>query len=201
MTASPATVRAAAAALADAAPPMIDGEPVFAEPWEGRAYGLALDLVEQRGLEWSEFRDRLIVAIGEEPARPYYESWVVALERLASDQQLVTDHELAHERADMGSYRYDEDGVDIEVTPLAHDHLTLHAVLGSAVVAPTATQVELYRTFDGDRQLDCGVRSFDGAGQLIVRQPLPPDDWGPLRDRLLSFPATWPVEHRSSSHD
>jgi nitrile hydratase accessory protein len=187
MTARPATVRAAAAALDDAAPPMVDGEPVFAEPWEGRAYGLALDLVEQRGLDWSEFRDRLIVAIGEEPLRPYYESWVVALERLAGAHQLVSSDELTHERADMGSYRYEEDGVDIEVIPLAHDHRVLREALGDSAVSPTATQVELYRTFDGEATTDCGVRTFDVSGTMISRTQVSTAEWGRLRDRLLSF--------------
>ena len=40
---------------------------MFAAPWEGRAFGLALDLVEQRGLSWDAFRELLIEAIADEP--------------------------------------------------------------------------------------------------------------------------------------
>jgi nitrile hydratase accessory protein len=66
----------------DDAPPRDNGELVFTEPWEARAFGMAVVLVEERGLDWDEFRQRLIAQIAADPARPYYASWAAALEDL-----------------------------------------------------------------------------------------------------------------------
>lgn len=65
-----------------AAPPRENGELVFAEPWHARVFGLAVALVEARGLEWSEFQRHLIAQVEATPDRPYYESWALALEDL-----------------------------------------------------------------------------------------------------------------------
>jgi hypothetical protein len=65
-----------------AAPPRDNGELVFAAPWEGRVFGLAIETVRSLGLEWDAFRRVLVAAIAEDPARPYYESWLEALETL-----------------------------------------------------------------------------------------------------------------------
>jgi nitrile hydratase accessory protein len=186
MTASPATVRAAAE-LGAVAPPSVDGEPVFDEPWEGRAYGLALDLVERCGLPWSAFRDLLITAITECQPRPYYESWIVALERLTARLDLVDDADLARERAEVAAYRYDERGTDIEVVPLAHTIEILRSELGESVVGDAAAHVELFRVWESDAQRAWGVRCFDRFGDEIARRSLPHEQWEPLRDRLLSF--------------
>ncbi|MCY3957090.1 MAG: nitrile hydratase subunit beta [Chloroflexi bacterium] len=49
----------------DGALPRKNGELVFNEPWEGRAFGLAAALTENGVHDWSDFRDRLIeVAAG-----------------------------------------------------------------------------------------------------------------------------------------
>jgi len=72
------------------APPRSNGELVFAAPWEGRAFALAVAVVEHLALPWDAFRHRLIDAIAEEPDRPYYESWAVALERLVVGLDLTT---------------------------------------------------------------------------------------------------------------
>jgi nitrile hydratase accessory protein len=63
-----------------AAPPRANGELVFAAPWESRAFGLVLTLVEAGRLRYEDFRTRLIARIGEDPMRPYYEAWLAALE-------------------------------------------------------------------------------------------------------------------------
>ena len=70
--------------------PRDNGELVFAAPWEGRALALAVALVERLDLPWDAFRLRLIDAIAEEPDRPYYESWAVALESLVVGLGLAT---------------------------------------------------------------------------------------------------------------
>jgi nitrile hydratase accessory protein len=69
--------------------PRDNGELVFAAPWQGRALALAVTLVEHLGVPWDEFRDRLIAAIGDDPERPYYDSWAAALESLVVDLHLA----------------------------------------------------------------------------------------------------------------
>jgi hypothetical protein len=73
-----------------AALPMDNGELVFAAPWEGRAVALAIATVERLGVDWDEFRERLIGAIADDPERPYYESWATALEALLLAHGLTT---------------------------------------------------------------------------------------------------------------
>jgi hypothetical protein len=78
-----------------AALPRDNGELVFDAPWQGRVLAMALAVVEERGLEWDDFRRRLIVAIEADPARPYYESWTVALTDLVLDAGILTGDEVA----------------------------------------------------------------------------------------------------------
>ncbi len=80
--------------------PAANGELQFAAPWEGRAFGLAMALVDRLDLGWAEFRQLLVVAIADEPERPYYESWIAAVESLATDHGLV-DHAEVVARAEM----------------------------------------------------------------------------------------------------
>lgn len=62
--------------------PRRNGELVFDAPWEGRAFAMAVAAVDRLGLDWDEFRGRLMAEIASEPARPYYERWLAALEAL-----------------------------------------------------------------------------------------------------------------------
>lgn len=55
----------------------------FDEPWQARAFALAVVTVDRLGLPWDTFRARLKSAIAEQPQRPYWESWLAALEDLA----------------------------------------------------------------------------------------------------------------------
>jgi nitrile hydratase accessory protein len=73
-----------------AALPRDNGELAFSAPWEGRAVALAVALVDRLGLAWDDFRQQLITAIADDPARAYYESWAVALEHLVVEQGLAT---------------------------------------------------------------------------------------------------------------
>ncbi len=68
-----------------AAPPRSNGELVFDAPWQARVFGLAAAFVQTRFEGDREpFRQRLIAAIATDPERPYWESWVVALEDLVA---------------------------------------------------------------------------------------------------------------------
>ncbi|HEY3096162.1 MAG TPA: nitrile hydratase accessory protein [Acidimicrobiia bacterium] len=74
--------------------PRQNGELVFEAPWQGRMFGLALGVVRKLGLDWEEFRRRLIAAIDADPARQYYESWIAALDALVVDLGLASAEEL-----------------------------------------------------------------------------------------------------------
>ena len=73
---------AALSADGAAALPRRNGELAFDAPWQGRALAMAVLLVERRGLPWDHFRSLLIAAIADDPGRPYWDSWVAALDEL-----------------------------------------------------------------------------------------------------------------------
>lgn len=70
-----------------AAPPRSNGELVFAEPWESRAFGMAVSLYEAGAFTWPQFQAALIARIGAWESAPehnepynYYGLWLAALE-------------------------------------------------------------------------------------------------------------------------
>jgi len=90
-TSSLATVDGALGA--DAPLPRDNGELVFEEPWQGRALGMAVVVLDRLGIPWDEFRHHLVVAIaahgvpeGESPATAYYSAWLDALEALLAER-------------------------------------------------------------------------------------------------------------------
>ncbi len=65
--------------------PRRNGELVFDAPWESRAFGLAAAYLAASGQDWAAFRAHLKDAVAALPdSTPYYEAWVVALDRLLS---------------------------------------------------------------------------------------------------------------------
>ena len=100
-----------------AAPPRSNGELVFAEPWESRAFGLAMALHAGGVFEWEDFRAQLIVAVAEAEREPdaqeswsYYRCWLLALERVLADRGVVGSEELL-DRAR-----------ELDARPPGHDH-------------------------------------------------------------------------------
>ena len=93
-----------------AAPPRSNGELVFAEPWESRAFGMAVALYEAGAFTWPQFQAALIARIaaweaGAAPGEPYnyYRLWLAALEdvlaglrAVSGDEVTVRAHALAH---------------------------------------------------------------------------------------------------------
>jgi nitrile hydratase accessory protein len=86
--------------------PRSNGELVFEEPWQARAFGVAVGLVQEQDLDWEEFRGRLIDEIGSwerehgvaaSGAYGYYERWLAALERLVLETEMVSEAELEEE--------------------------------------------------------------------------------------------------------
>lgn len=112
---------AAAQALAD--------EP-FTEPWQSRAVALAVETVSAAGVPWDDFRRHLIAAIDDDEHRPYFASWLVALERFTIEAGVADDATLERERMRAASYRTDESGHgDLEVFPIAVDEGVVQRLL------------------------------------------------------------------------
>jgi nitrile hydratase accessory protein len=100
-----------------AAPPRSNGELVFAEPWEGRAFGLAMAMVGRGAIDYAAFRARLIARISAwERANPdggdfrYYRCWLAALEDELADRGLVARGDLVARSAALAA------------RPAGHDH-------------------------------------------------------------------------------
>jgi hypothetical protein len=68
-----------------AAPPRRNGELTFDAPWQGRAFGMAVALLERQGFGWDAFRRHLVAAIAATPDASYYEQFVDALAALADE--------------------------------------------------------------------------------------------------------------------
>ena len=84
-----------------AAPPRANGELVFAEPWESRAFGMAVTLYDSGAFTWPSFQAALIARIAaweaEHPDNAgwsYYEHWLGALEDVLSTTGTVRTEEI-----------------------------------------------------------------------------------------------------------
>jgi nitrile hydratase accessory protein len=80
----------------EAAPPRDNGELVFAEPWESRAFGVAVALSEREAFEWERFRQELISEIGSWQGGDwsYYERWLAALEHVLLADGMLESSEI-----------------------------------------------------------------------------------------------------------
>jgi nitrile hydratase accessory protein len=78
--------------------PRSNGELVFENPWEGRAFGVAVALTNAGRYESREFNRVFIEHItrAEQSGDPstYYQRWLAALEELALKKGLVSAQEL-----------------------------------------------------------------------------------------------------------
>ncbi|MBV8993191.1 MAG: nitrile hydratase accessory protein [Pseudonocardiales bacterium] len=100
-----------------AAPPRSNGELVFAEPWESRAFGLTVTLYDAGAFEWSQFQAALIAQIaawerGHEAGEcfSYYGCWLAALESVLTEVGMITTHDIADRAAALAT------------RPSGHDH-------------------------------------------------------------------------------
>jgi nitrile hydratase accessory protein len=104
--------------------PRSNGELVFAEPWQARAFGIAVGLVQEQGLDWEDFRRRLMEEIAAWEAEhedvpagaySYYERWLAALERLLVETGFASDAEIEAEIRHIAAedaHDHDHDGHD-----------------------------------------------------------------------------------------
>ncbi|MBX3642411.1 MAG: nitrile hydratase accessory protein [Rubrivivax sp.] len=91
--------------LATPGMPQLDGEPVFAEPWQAQAFAMTLAL-HQRGLfTWPEWADALAAQISaaqvagdRDLGDTYYRHWLAALEALVAAKGVASAAELARLR-------------------------------------------------------------------------------------------------------
>jgi nitrile hydratase accessory protein len=79
--------------------PRSNGELVFHDDWERRAFALAVALCEQGHYPWDQFRQNLIASIAlqdETPENPdpnapgYFEHWLAALEKTLADIGMIS---------------------------------------------------------------------------------------------------------------
>lgn len=78
--------------------PRQNGELVFSQPWEARAFGVAVALNEAGHYRWPAFSSQLAQEIagvrGQREADDYYARWLGALEALVEHEGLVSAAEL-----------------------------------------------------------------------------------------------------------
>lgn len=171
-----ADLRAQAEAMAGTAemPRRPDGEPVFDEPWHGRAVAMVIETVASLGLDWDVFRERLITAISEDQHRAYYESWLIALEALVAAQSLASQDQVDAERLTAASYRTTEQNHDdLEVFSLPANpelllellttifvdhwrHIRFGPLIQGAVYELAAVEQPRLRMLDGYLTIDLG---------------------------------------------
>ena len=85
-------------------PKDVDG-PVFAEPWEAQAFAMAVKLNEAGVFSWSEWAETLGAELKAQPERPYYESWLAALERLVEAKGVMSRRRAPGPRRGLGPCR------------------------------------------------------------------------------------------------
>jgi nitrile hydratase accessory protein len=96
--------------------PRSNGELVFAEPWEGRAFGIAVALNESGLYPWRDFRNELVGQIAaaeqEGDASTYYMRWLRSLESLLLNTGVLAPDELNHRTEQFASGELDDDDHD-----------------------------------------------------------------------------------------
>jgi cobaltochelatase CobN len=142
----------------DLAVPRQNGELVFAAPWEGRVFGMAVTLSDNQVYAWEAFRDRLVleIAAAEEHGDPsgYYERWLASFERLLLESGVITAEELDARTAEYVTGLWDE-----------HEHYeTTSDAIASLTRSPHTSQTRniVWRA-DGEP-----INVFRRPGQLFV---------------------------------
>lgn len=70
-------------------------EQPFDAPWQARAFALTVSLHERGLFSWEEWSRALGATIRATPDRPYYESWLEALQTLLTAGETLTSTEIA----------------------------------------------------------------------------------------------------------
>jgi len=84
--------------------PRDDDGPVFAEPWQAQAFAVVVELTEAGKITREEWAERLGAVLKEaeergeyDTGKRYYDHWLIALERVIVDKNLVGMDELTKE--------------------------------------------------------------------------------------------------------
>jgi nitrile hydratase accessory protein len=97
-----------------AAPPRSNGELVFAEPWESRAFAMAVSSCEAGVFSWREFQEALITRIARHNDTSthwcYYWHWLGALEDVLASRGAVRHHDVTARATELSQ------------RPARHDH-------------------------------------------------------------------------------
>ena len=103
-------------------------EPVFAEPWEARAFALAIKLSQAGLFTWGEWSAALAeeLAAASRHGEPddgsrYYHHWLAALERLVAAKNLVAATSLRARKEEWAeAYRRTPHGSPVTLEAAAH---------------------------------------------------------------------------------
>lgn len=111
---------------------LVDAEATFSEPWQARAFALAVSVTDEDGEgvgEWADFQERLVAEIeaADSPAAlvdrdeppelegdegEYYGQWLAALENLLTssgvDAEALRERALEFERGDRDAHEFVE---------------------------------------------------------------------------------------------
>ncbi len=131
-------------AATDAVAPLprgADGEPIFAAPWQAKAFALTLALYERGAFSWPEWAAALAGEITRAQAAgdpddgsTYYRHWLAAIERLTVEKGLTTTGALDDRRAAWNRAAH--------ATPHGQPIVLVNDPVGGASRAATATTGE-----------------------------------------------------------
>jgi len=81
-------------------PKSLEGDPVFAEPWQAEAFAMTVRLHEKGVFSWSEWAEALSRELYQ-PGRcadgsDYFDCWVAALSRLVTELSITSEAQLDH---------------------------------------------------------------------------------------------------------
>ena len=84
--------------------------PVFAEPWQARAFAVVVRLCQDGHVEWDAFRLRLMAEIAAadtagDTTTGYYEHWLAACEALLAARGVAQAGDLAARKMDIAAHR------------------------------------------------------------------------------------------------
>lgn len=98
MTPDPAAARAAIAGVPTI--PREADEPVFREPWEARAFAMAVALNQAGLFSWKDWADALAaeIAKGDGRGEAYYLHWLATLEQMVAGRGAASEAVLARYR-------------------------------------------------------------------------------------------------------
>lgn len=95
-------------------------EQPFDAPWQARAFALTLYLHGQGLFSWGDWTHALGAAITAAPERPYYESWLEALQGMLTSRLALASGEIAEmQQAWLDAAARTAHGQPIELDPAA----------------------------------------------------------------------------------